>query len=36
MAYVAQGQQSFGQLTTMENLQLIAAASRSRLPTAAP
>ena len=24
MAYVAQGQQSFGQLTTMENLQLIA------------
>ncbi len=24
MAYVAQGQQSFGQLTTMENLQLVA------------
>ena len=30
MAYVAQGQQSFGQLTTMENLQLIADGRRNR------
>ena len=29
MAYVAQGQQSFGQLTTMENLQLIADGRRN-------
>jgi len=29
MAYVAQGQQSFGQLTTMENLQLVADGRRN-------
>jgi urea transport system ATP-binding protein len=29
MAYVAQGQQSFGQLTTMENLQLVADSRRN-------